>query len=327
MEEDNLPPKPDEVLSDPESKDWTISELYNKSFKIVKSNPILWIFGLTVAGAGGLDFSNISRVFDSDSAQEPITQLLQSDVLGASVSNVGTGIWIILGIEIVAFIILALTISVIYSAWANGSLINGIEDTLAGKKATIKDSSEKSFKSINSLAWLQIVPGLALGLVGLGVFGGLGVLATATHGIAQAFLIILIFLITLIFLYFLIYLALSQIWASRMVVLDMKGGKEALVAGYHIAKKKKWPMIGLGLVNTIASMMVVLVPIAILGLLVFLGIMLAKSVTVLSTILITLAITLGIVAAIGLMLLGGIITAFKASTWTIAYKNIRGKYE
>ncbi len=327
-----MPPKPD----------WTISELYNKSWKIVKNNPVLWIFGLAVGAGGGLNFSNVDRIFDSDTKNSlPATPSFQnftngqSDVLGTSAaapwtsffSQIPIGIWITLGIELVALVVFTTIVVIISSAWANGSLINGIDSALSGKKATIRESSEKSFKSLKPLAWLTFVPGIVLTLVASLVLGTLAAFTAFVPSAIKVILIIVIILLGLITLYFLIYIALSQIWALRMVVLDGKGGKEALFAGYRVAKKKTWSMIGLGLVNTIASIMVVLVPIAILGLLFFGGFMLAKSVTVLSTILITLAFTLGIIALVGLVLLGGIITAFKASAWTIAYKNIQGKYE
>src|SRR3989344_1046599 len=331
MDEHNLPPKPD----------WTISELYNKSWKIVKNNPVLWIFGLAVAAGVGLNFSNVDRIFDSDTKNSlPATPSFQnftngqSDALGISatapwtnfLSQIPTWIWVTLGIELVAFVIFALAISIVSSAWANGSLISGIDAALEGKKPTIRESSEKSFKSIKSLAWLTVVPGLVLTLVASLVLGTLAAFTAFVPSAVKVILIIVIILLGLVTYYFAIYITLSRIWALRMVVLDGKGGKEALFAGYRVAKKKTWSMIGLGLVNTIASIMVALVPIAILGLLFFGGFAFAKSVTVLSTILITLAITFGILAVIVLMLLGGIITSFKASTWTIAYKRMRNKY-
>lgn len=320
--------------------DWTISELYNKSWTIVKNNPILWIFGMAAGGAaGGSNWSNFSRISDgfNTATPTPTPETNQIDqVLGAAssasssfahlFSNIPPFFWLLLAIEGIALAVLLWGIAIIYSVWSNASLINAVNIALGGKSPSIRESSEKSFGHLGQVAWLSIVPILVLTFGGILVIGALAGGFAASPVIGKVIFGILFAIAALAFLYFLIYLILSEIWALRMVVLEGKDAKSSLMAGYKIAKKKKWAMAGLGFVNGISATFAILAPIIVIGLVFFVGWLLFAHSAV-APLMLAVGILLGIAAIVGLMVFGGAITAFRASVWTIAYNKIKGKYD
>src|SRR3989344_1751955 len=144
--------------------DWEIGKLYNQAWSIIKKYKVLWIFGLATSAGMSFNF-NLPGNFDSDSIKD-IQQNFQSfpseiassgftQVLGASTSkpmeifsylfsNVPFSFYIILGIEILAVIILFTIIGLIYSAWSQAALIEGIQTSLSNNTVCIRDSSENA---------------------------------------------------------------------------------------------------------------------------------------------------------------------------------------
>lgn len=306
--------------------DWSISNLYEKSWEIVKRNKVLWLFGMAVAGlaSGGSSyqgsgssnsngFGNLSGVFQN---------LMSQHIF----SLIPTYFWLILGIEILVLISLGLIISAVGGAWAQASLINAIQTALGNQRSNIRDSSEKAFSVLKPVIWLQIVPTLTIVISAIVTFGLLA-LGIALAGSLKILFILLLIAAAFAFTIILILLSLTQIWSFRIATLDKKSGPASLSLGFKMAKKKFWPMILLGFLNTILSGLVIGIPLAIMvGLLVG-GVSTLNGNFSLGISLLILGGILVFIFIFGYMLLVGILNAFKASVWTIAFNNIRGKYE
>lgn len=289
----------------------------------------LFTQGVNFSGLGNL--GETGDLFKNSKESEQITQVLGASInpLTATIQNVFSAIpafvWPLLAVEILSLIVLGIVVSLISSSWAQAALIQAIQICLNNQQATIRESSEKAFSSIKSLIWLRIVPNLIFVGISLVGFTVLIVGFVLTGGFIRVIFGILLFALFLIFLYFLILLNLIQIWAQRIAVLDKKSGKASFASGYKIAKKKFWSMLLLGLINTIFSGIVYGIPFLILiGLII--GALSLFSEQSLIAILIAGGVIFFIVITLGFTLLSGLLTAFKASIWTVAYNNIRGKY-
>ena len=323
--------------------DWTIGHLYEKSWEIVKKNKVLWIFGMAAAWFGGsqYNFSNSSsdsldklpKMFkDTPSSSQEVTQVLGAatdsiaQTFQAIFSSIPAYFYFLLGLEILALVIFGIIIALIGNAWSQGSLIQAIQAALDNKKPTIQDASEKAFLSIKPLIWLQIVPSLIMAIALIVLFAVLIVGIVATSGVLKIIFIILTIIGVFLSIYGVLMLTLAQIWAPRVAILDQKGGKDSLTRGYRLTRKKFWSMVLLGLINTILSGIVIGLP-----LIIMVGFLLGGAFSLnanlsLGIFLLLFGGLLFLVFLLGYLLLSGILTAFKASIWTIAYNSIKGKY-
>lgn len=323
--------------------DWTISEAYEKSWQAVKKHKVLWIFGMAVAGLSGTqyNFSNSSNSFSKVFQQSPqhsekVSSLFtdpnvlgaSTDLLAQTLSSISPLIWILLIAGGISVIILTIIVGLVSSSWAQASLLQAIQTALGNQTPTIRDSSEKAFPSFKSMIWLQIVPALIFFVTSFLIFIVL-VSGLTFGGALKTLFILLLIAAGLAFLYGLIMLTLTQIWAPRIAVLAGKSGRQSFHLGFIMTRKKFWPMLGLGLVNTILSAFVVGVPIVVVAGLVIGGALLFVNLQNLSSISPGLIALIGLIFLIlifGYMLLSGILTAFKAGVWSVCYNNIKGKY-
>lgn len=326
--------------------DWEIGKLYNLAWQIIKQHKVLWLFGMATAGlsfnfganGGGGNIDSLQKIFEkspppTEVGPEQISQVLGAatstsfvDTFGQLFSSIPTSFYFILALEFVILIVAGFVISLIGSAWANASLLNAIASALSGKNVTIRDSSEKAFPNIKSLIWLAIVPTLILmGLIFVAIL--LVVIAVAVDLGPLRLLIGIVGGLTVgAVIYAAIFLSLASIWAPRIVVFEGKGGKESLLAGYKMSKKKFWQMVLLGLVNSILSGIVVGIPILIILGFIVGGVFAFGGSQVLGMSLLGVGVVLVIALLFGFALLAGILNAFKGTVWTIAYNNIKGKY-
>lgn len=330
---------------DKNAPDWTIADLYQRSFEVIKKNKILWIFGIAAAGAGLGNYSNFRSFgnFDSDTFKnlpgnlfkdapanpsvEHLTQVLGSstDVLSQLFTTVPAYLYILLGLELLLVFIFGMIITLIYKAWADGALIYGIQMASQNATLSIQDLSEKSFTSIKPLIWLQIVPWLIFLLIS----AALSAISISLITIGSTRIVGLIFLFVslLIIVYGLILLNLSSIWALRKIVLDKQKAADALKLGYKIAREKYWSMSLLGAVNAILGILIMIIPAALIIAPIIGGVFLIlKNPSFLPGLIIGGAI-LFLILIIALQIIGGILYSFKACIWTLAYNSIKGKYE
>ena len=229
------------VMPSIEPTDWTISELYSRSFELVKRYKVLWVFGMAVAGlASGTGFNNFSNFSSSDTKSiqkylnpspdatpDKISQVLGdttsqsaiADLVGNLASSIPVGIYVLLGIEILILVIAGIVVSLISSSWANAGLIQSIQTALKGTAPTIQESSEKAFPSIKPLIWLSLIPTLVLWIVTLLVAGV--VAAGIVWGGSIKFVFIILAVVAFFaWAYAIIKLVLAQIWAQRIVIIE-----------------------------------------------------------------------------------------------------------
>lgn len=346
---DNKEQKTDFHLIDeqPKSKkDWEISDLYSKSWQIVKNHKVTWIFGAAVAAtaAGSTNFRSSNNI-DSNSLQklfgsmpkEASSSAEMSKVLGESINpfqqlfseiiqRIPVYYYVILTIEILLMILLAIFITIIYRAWANASLIESVYSAYKNNKTTIAEASKAGFKHIKSFIWLDIIPSLILFGVALiyGIFFAMGIILGNNTVRIGVLLLGLLGLIPLI--YYGVIITTGVIWSYREVAISDLKAKTAFFNGLKIAKKKIGASLLLGFINNITSLIITVIPIMII-----LGFGTVAVITYITTkqisylwIGLTLMSTLIILPII--VVISAIIQAFKASVWTVAYDKIKGKY-
>lgn len=338
----------EEKIPQENKPDWVIGDLYRQAWEIIKKHKVLWIFGMA-AGAGvslnnfrsSFDNADFSKFFEKFNGTEQTGSEI-NNVLGSSTSyltqtffhlfsSTPLSFYIILGIEFLFLIAIGIAINIIYSSWATGSLLAGIQTAIEGDKPTIKDSSEKAIRRIKPLIWLSIVPISILGLSTIGIFSILSLGLIFLEGSIKGLFIFLLAIGGIIFIIAMFVLLLTQIWAQRQVIIDGKNGKDALFAGFQIVRKKFWAMLLLGIVNNVLILIVIGIPIGIIiglfagGLFTFKHFNTDYSSLVL--ILVPFVITIVILFVFLAPILGGIINAFKATVWSLAYNNIKGKYD
>src|SRR5205823_2003870 len=120
---------------------------------------------------------------------------------------------------------------------------------------------------------------------------------------------------------------LIQIWAARRVVIDQKSAKQSFFLSFKIVKQKFWHMLLLGFINALCSFMVgiiLIVPILIIGGIGIASFLVWQSSHSLPVILLSIGGIFLLIYIFASTLLGGILNAFKASVWTLAYAVIKG---
>lgn len=314
---------------------WDLSEVYSKSFAVVKKNKVLWVFGAFLTGSAtfGLEnsFNQDASYFDGLFSEQPTTNPL-AEVITQTFSGVPPSIYLLFGIEILALIAFAITLTLITRAWGAASLIQGIQLALKGKQVSIAESSKLGFCNLKQLIIFQILTSLiGLGLVlaailvgvvlGVGIFLG-GLLLKIIFGLL---LILLIFAFLGVILFFTITIAFGE----RQVVLLGSAAKDAIYQGFKIARQKFWASLLLGFVNNLlaGAINLVITMIILAGFVgpIIGGLFSFQDNPSLATVLFTLA---GVVLTCFIIistLAYGIIAAFKASTWTIAFNSLIGK--
>lgn len=324
--------------------DWIIGDLYKNAWQIVKNNKILWLFGMAL-GAGSFssnysnsfnqkDLDSLLRLFDKlPKESTEATKVLGSSTSGLSeaISSLFSGIppayYVLLGFEVLVFIVVGIITSIIYSSWAHAALLEGIQLAISKGKLTIRDLSEKAFGSLKGVLYVSYVPYLLLGLCIVAVLLLFAILAVALPESYKNIALVLLPILLILFFLIGFILTFVLIWAVRIVVIDKKPAKLALKMGYKIARKKFWASTLLGLVNSLAVGIVYLVLLLpMLGLIVGGALTITKN-TYLGTGIIVLGAILLMLFILVASILEGIISAFKATVWSLAYNSIKGKYE
>lgn len=324
-----------------EKPDWTIEELYRKAWQIVKNNKILWVFGAAIGAGGSFNFNSnldksdfkwLQKLFEGESTQ---TQEL-ARVLGAVTSRSDTIIsqlfsavpvyfWILLALEFFFLVLFSIFIAFIYQSWATGALLENVDRCIKGGKATIREASEKAFKILKPLLWLEIIPGLILTVGSIAGFALLGSAIFLAQGISKVVPGFLLFGFVIFLIYAWVMLIASLIWATRQVVSENKPAKEALLSGYNVAKKKFWAILLLGIVNNILVAIVFGIPIIILIGIIFGAVFASMAISALGIIMFIIGGVLIFAFIIAATIVSGILSAFKATVWSLAYNNIKRK--
>lgn len=333
-----------------EDKDWSISELYSKSWQIIKDNKILWLFGMAAVGisSGSLrinisseNIDSIKKFFQNNDPGATSNKLTQ--VLGASTNTsaetiknlffaVPIWVYVLLGLGILLLILIDTILGLIYQAWANGALIAGINAEAISQRPTISQSSNNAFPAIKGLIWLNIIPILIFFLITAVVSGILILGIVFLPSFSKAIPIILAVIAVIGAFIGWTFLTLTQIWASRRVVLDKKPAAESFSSSFKIVKKKFWHMLALAIVNTMLSLVVMfimaapLIIVGIVGGVAVFSFIFSKPNPSLLPFLFTIGAVLFLLYTVGYTIFSGILNSFKASVWTLAYNHIKGVY-
>lgn len=326
-----------------EKPDWIIEELYRKAWQIVKNNKMLWVFGAAISAGASFNYNNsfsksdtegFQKLFEGNPQQgQELTRVLgeSTSATGSIISQLFSGVpqylWILLGLEFLFLILFGIFISLIYQSWATGALLENVDRCIKGGKAAIREASEKAFSVLKPLLWLEIIPGLLLTLGSIFSFIILITGIMFAPGIFKAIFGLLLFGFVLLLIYVSIMLTASLIWATRKVVTENKPAKEALRLGYNIAKKKFWATLLLGLVNNILVVIIFAVPLVVLIGIIIAGFIASLSIQALGTAIIIIGGLFLFALVIAGTVVSGILSAFKATVWSLAYGNIKGKYE
>lgn len=328
--------------------DWEISDLYSQAWAMITKYKVLWIFGIATGAAsyssnsGGnsnlntSDVQNIQKMFQQQPQTQEHASALLTQVLGASTSSLADTFhaivgaiplyfYVLLAIEFLLLILVSVVITYIYKAWAEGALLSGIQMAYKGLAPTMRDSSERSFRSIPSLLWLNIIPSLVFILLLIPIIALLIVPLLTTRG--DPLMMIVFVVVMIIVVVTGIYLSLSLLWASRIVVIEEKSAFTSLKLGYNIMRRKFWSMALLGIVNFFVSLAAMIVPIVVIIFIVGFGIILFIINKNFLIPLIIAFVPVLIAALFAFTLIEGIINSFKYAVWTIAYNKIRGKYD
>ena len=327
--------------------DWNISDLYSKSWQIIKNNKVLWLFGMaTVALSSGSSRTNISsenlnyikKFFQNNNSGNTSDKLTQ--VLGTSTNTftetiknifltVPIWLYVLLGLGILLLILVNIVLGIIYQAWANGALIAGVNAGAVNQKPTINQSSNQALPVIRGLIWLNIIPTLIFFLVTAVVSGLLIFAIILLPSFTKVVPIIATVLVGLAAIVGWVLISLTQILASRRVVLDKKPAAQSFSSSFKIVRKKFWKMFTLAIVNTVLSfimMFIMAIPLIVAGGAAIFGFISSKSNSSLILIIIVVGVILFLLFAIGFTIFSGILNSFKASVWTLAYNHIKGDY-
>lgn len=330
------------------STDWSISELYSKSWHIVKNNKILWLFGMAAvtisSGSSRFNFNSnsfdsVKKFFQNNDAGATSNKLTQ--VLGTSTNtftetlkniffSVPIWLYVLLGLGILLLILVNIVLGIIYQAWVNGALIAGINSAANDQKPTISQSSNFTFPAIKGLIWLNIIPTLVFFLVTAVMIGILILAIVLLPSFTKAIPIIITVFAVIAAIVGWILITLTQIWASRRVVLDKKSATESFSSSFKIVKKKFWHMLALAIVNTMLSLVatfIMAVPILVVGGITVFSFIFSKPNPSLILILIGIGAVFLLIYIIGYTLLSGVLNSFKASVWTLAYNHTKGEYD
>lgn len=329
---------------------WNIGDIYHQAFQIAKKYPVLWWFALATA-AGSSANSNIR--LPSDNSMSGIQELLkhtdkQSALPLAKVLGAATGptadlfsqifqaipwyFYAILVFELLIAFLLVIVTSLIYQAWAQASLLQGIEASIKHEEPTMEQSSEKAFPLIKSFIWLHLVPPLGFILLSLPLFGMLVFLFVIVPGNLKILIGLLFVLAIFAWVISLLFLAMTSIWAPRKVVVDQLSAQEAFTHALSLAKMKFWKTLLYGICNNLVAiginLLFIVGPIIVFLIAIFFGpAFFEKLPPAIMVILITVAVMLFIVWIIAMMVVEGIVTTFKAAVWSIAFHKLRRTHE
>jgi len=328
-----------------------LSDIYQKAWDTTRKHKSLWVFGLVLAAfSGGSSYSNISRSFNSESIEKLMLKdsdnLLDSAVLGAQsvkgvadtsfnlIKNIAMQIpistWIIAGIATGLAVVLGITFGLVIKNWAKGALIAGIDNTETQSRVYFTKSSFVGTARLKKL--------ITLGLTPLPIF----IVTALLNGIAFTILFaffpqeklpwsiaipftLVLLTIDIVAIAVLAKLILAYAWAERLIVLENYKPIPALRKGYKIARANLKSMLKLALGNCLVSTgvgcitnLIVAIPI---GLAVG-GFALHKTLGIVASIPAALAV---LAFTVGGILITGILTVFKYTTWNILFKQIREK--
>ncbi|HLE49150.1 MAG TPA: hypothetical protein VI819_03945 [Patescibacteria group bacterium] len=324
------------------------SKYIKTSFEIVKKYKWLWILGFILSSSTGAGSYRIANSL-SDSIENPQNLEMENplkpdenlpdmanSVLGTFTGNlrdwavsIPIGTWVLIALLTLLLIILGISVSLLITNWAKGSLIAGLDMALTKKETpTLENTSPQGIKRLKNLIYFSLL----LGLLSFGLVTVIPMVWAVIFYILKSFEIlktlwIIIGGISSVILFFaaIMLLTISRIYAERLIVLENYSPTKAWSTAIRMGKNSLIPTIVTGIVNQAITMAVGCLSIIILG--VSLGVpslityfIYKKSgeISIILIILICLAFLLFLALS---MILRATLTVFNYSNWNQLYSD------
>jgi len=325
--------------------------ILQRSWKIIKKNKWLTVYGLVIAslgtGIGSYQSLNLPSNFPGlkklpEKIPEDISEKT-SQVLGIFtnrfmkwLTSVTPITWLLLILGILAAFLLGLIIRQIALSWAKGGLISGIQLANQDQPVSLANTSPAGITAIKNL--------IIFGLIMLGIT--MAFLISISSIFLGGFLIfknIPVFsflfpiiggiLAFLIFIFAVMLLTMINIYAERLIVLKNYSPWQAWKKGLSLSKNNFLPTIVMGIINSFLGLsigclttivLIIILAIPTVFTLIAFGIK-RENLFSLPTILGTLFIVLIFINAT--KLIGAIIAVFKYSNWNQLFENVIAQKE
>lgn len=241
------------------------SAILSRSFEITKRYKWLWVYGLVLAifgagggGGGGSSTSSSGGIPKRMPEQLPekTAQVLgqATDAFRTWVDSVPPSKWIILVLGFVLLILFFVAAGLVLKAWAKGALITGLAEADEGREVTLLNTSPKGLAAIKSLivyGFLVLGITLFLTLFLLVVFGGSYLfLVLVNSSLKLLWTILGVLFGGLALLLALVLLAMTDIYAERLIVLYHYSPWQAWKKGLSLSKGSFLPTLIMGIINT-----------------------------------------------------------------------------
>lgn len=231
------------------------SALLRRSWELTKKNKWLWVYGLVLAAFGGGGGSSGGGGNSGNRQQGEATTALRDWAGSVSLQQ-----WILFGVGMLLLILLAMIISIVIQNWAKGSLIAGLEEADSGGTPTLRGTSPKGIASLKHMILFSIISflvalGLVIGLILAAAIlvGGGYILFEFSKPIQILWLVLGITASVLTGVILLLVLFMIGVYADRLIVLAHKSPWEAWKQGFLMARKKFFPTMTMGMVNSLAG--------------------------------------------------------------------------
>jgi len=238
------------------------SSLLSRSLEITKSHKWLWVYGLVLAifgagsGGGGGSSTSSSGGIPKEVPRELPEKTAQvlgqaTDAFRTWIANVPTLNWILLILGFVFLIFFFVVVGLILKAWAKGGLIAGLVEAEQGLSPTLASTSPVGIAKIKNLIILSLlVTGITFGLIlVLGIFFLVPYLILGNSSLKVVWTILAILFGGLAFVLALVLLAMTNIYAERLIVLRGFSPWQAWKKGLKLSKGSFLPTLMMGIIN------------------------------------------------------------------------------
>jgi len=316
----------------------SLSEIYSKSFKIVRKHKVLWVFGVVIAALSGSSAASFSNSFNrSGNFADKFGGFNQSSISG-SLSNasselqplfnifndyfkaIPTSTWIMLGLAVFTTLVFGIIFALLIRSWAEGSLIGGTYDALDERnEVSFASVSYRGRKSFKSLAALYFFPNLIMLLI-FAPFIVLMIMLFASNQVVLGRTLAALTIITAILAS--IIISVSTLWGERIIAIEHLPWTAAFWQGLKMFREHFLDTIKLGCSNLAvgcgSGCLLTIIVIPIIGVLVLIGI-----IPLIGWLLIPVLLLIAIIVLSALGLASSLILTFKYTTWSVLYKHLK----
>lgn len=303
-------------------------ELLKKAWQFVWKFKYLWLLGILTGGGASASTNNLSYLINSS----PNTDDWQNSMSGHNLANNIPPIEKVLGASdtaLTAAIIITISITIIIislliiylNVTARGAIISAVNGIDRDKNFRLTESWHYGHKYFWKIFGFSIIFSLLIILPMIFLAAPVAIMV-AVRWYVPAIIIGVLFL--LIFVIYIIYLSLAIEYGERILVLENKGAWESITLGTQFLNKN-WKNVLLTYLILIAVMIgagtVLAVGILLVGGILFamvFGLYFINQVTA-----IIVAIPLGLALFVVLLAANGIISSYRSTIITLAYKEIK----